>query len=211
MSRSSLVASLVAGLLAVTGLAAAPAPATVAIPVNCSSGPVELEWDDTHYDLEGNCGLVRVTASNATVSMPTAVRLVVRGRGNTVVSKPIDAMIVRGRGHDLRPVSVRALHLASPRSVVAVEGLVESARVRRSRSTLTARQVSELRVPGASHTVRARRGFDADLSGARNDVVFRRLDALVVQGDDNRVRVRRAATSVRNSGTGNRIRVNRRG
>ena len=138
-STTAVLAAVAAGLVAATTTAVVPAHATLAIPVDCSSGPVTLAWDDVTYDLDGNCGLVRVTADDATVSMPTAVRLVVAGRGNTIVAKPVDELVVRGRGHDVRPVSVQRLRLASPRSVVDVDGLVESARLGRSGATAARR------------------------------------------------------------------------
>ena len=211
MLRPLRLAALATALSA--GLAIAPPPATagVTIPVDCSSGPVELTWDNTSYDLTGPCGVVRVTASNATVSMPTATRLVVTGRGNTIDAKPVDALRVRGRGHDIAVVSVIGARLASPRTLVRVEGLVETARLGRSRGTLIADQISTLVVNGSGQAVRARRGYDAEIAGDRNQVGYRRLDSLAVTGDDNTVRVRRGRTEVDNSGSGNRIRVARRG
>jgi hypothetical protein len=208
---TAVLAAVAAGLVAATTTAVVPAHATLAIPVDCSSGPVTLAWDDVAYDLDGNCGLVRVTADDATVSMPTAVRLVVAGRGNTVVAKPVTELVVRGRGHDVRPVSVQRLRLASPRSVVDVDGLVESARLGRTGATLRADQVSTLRVEGSGHTVRAGRGFRAELAGDGAAVSYRRLGEVAVTGDRNRVRVRAGVTEVRDRGARNVVRVHSRG
>ncbi|QBR91352.1 hypothetical protein [Nocardioides euryhalodurans] len=208
---TAVLAAVAAGLLAATTTAVVPARATLAIPVDCSSGPVTLAWDDVTYDLDGNCGLVRVTADDATVSMPTAVRLVVAGRGNTIVAKPVAELVVRGRGHDVRPVSVQRLRLASPRSVVDVDGLVESARLGRSGATLRADQVSILRVEGSGHTVRAGTGFRAELAGDRTVASFRRLEEVAVTGDRNQVRVRVGVTEVRDRGARNDVRVHSRG
>jgi hypothetical protein len=209
--RPARLVVLAATLVLGTAVAPAPAPAAVAIPVNCSDGPVELAWDDMSYDLEGNCGVVRVTASRATVSMPTATRLVVSGRDNTIDAKPVSLLRVRGRGHDIDVVSLTRTRVASPRTVVRVAGLVETARLARARGTLTADQISTLHVFGSGQVVRARRGFDAEIAGNRNHVGYRRLESVAVTGDDNTVLVRRGRTEVENSGAGNRIRVARRG
>lgn len=211
VSRPSRLTAALVGLLCATGALAAPAASTVAIPVDCSDGPVELARDDLHYDLDGTCGVVRITASNATVSMPTGVRVVVRGTGNELDAKSLDTLVVRGRGHDVRPTSVRRMRLGSPASVVAVEGLVERALVGRHGSAVSAGQISSLDLRGRGHTVRSRRGFDAAVEGAGNEVAYRRLEELAVSGDRNRVRVRRGVTVVRDTGVGNRIRVARRG
>ncbi len=207
MLRSLRLAGVAIALTLATALAPAPAGAVGAIPVDCSNGPVELAWDDLSYDLEGTCGVVRVTASNATVRMPTATRLVVSGRGNTIDAKPVTTLRVLGRGHDIGVVSLTRAWLASPGTVVRVAGLVETARLARSRGTLTADQVSTLVVNGSGHLVRSLRGFDAEVAGNRSHLGYRRLESLVVTGDDNAVRVRRGGTQVDNTGSGNRIRV----
>jgi len=203
--------TLTAGLLVATGLTSAPADAGVAVPVNCSSGPVEIRTDDLTYDLDGTCGVVRVLADDVTVRMPTATRVVVRGHRNTVVAKPIGVLVVRGRDQEVRPVSVRHLRVASPGTAVEVEGLVETARLGRRDATVTADRVFTLRAPGNGNTLHAGSGYDASVGGIANTVRFRRLESLVVTGDDNAVRVRRGETTVRNEGRGNRISVAHRG
>ena len=203
--------TLAAGLLVATGLTSAPADAGVAVPVSCSSGPVEIRTDDLTYDLDGTCGVVRVLADDVTVRMPTATRVVVRGHRNTVVAKSIGVLVVRGRHHEVRPVSVRHLRVASPGTAVEVEGLVETARLGRRGATVTADRVLTLRAPGHHNTLRAGNGYDASVGGNANTVRFRRLESLVVTGDDNAAVVTRGSTAVRDSGSDNRIRVNRRG
>lgn len=208
----ALLASVGVALGGALGGAVVPtAAAGVAIPVNCNRTPTELRLDDATYELRGTCGTVKVLADDVTVRMPTATRLVVRGHRNTVVSKSLGGLLVEGRHHDVRPTSVRTLTIASPGSTVAAEGLVETARLRGRGATLTAGTAYDVRVPGSHHTVRARQGYDVRVGGDDNGVRFRRLDSVVATGDDNSVAVRRGATSVRNTGDHNRIRVARRG
>ena len=57
-----------------------------------------LPWDDVTYDLRGTCGVVRVSADDATVTMPSATRLVLEGSGNTVTAKPVYDVVVTGAG-----------------------------------------------------------------------------------------------------------------
>lgn len=204
------LAALAAGLPLALGLASTTAEATVAVPVNCSSGPVEITTDDLTYDLDGNCGLVRVLADDVTVRMPTATRLVVRGQRNTVVAKPVTTLVVRGRGHDVRPVSVRTLRVASLRSEVSVDGLAETVRLGGRGATVTADRVLTLRAPGSHNTLRTGRGYDATIAGDANTVRYRQLDDLAVTGARNVVRVRRGATSVDERGGSNRVSVARR-
>jgi hypothetical protein len=208
---SAVAGAVAGGLVAAVVLAAVPAQGVVAVPVQCSNGTTVLEWDDVRYDLDGTCGVVVVAADRTTVSMPAATRLVVRGQGNEVQAKPVTELVVTGRDNHVAAPSVRRLRLASPGSVVGVDGLVERARLGRQGGTLTARQVTDLTVRGHHHRVRARRGYDTRVPGDRSTVTFGRLDALRVAGDHNRVRVRRARTEVRVTGTGNRVRVHRRG
>lgn len=207
---AALAGALVGGLVAALVLVAAPAQGQVAVPVNCSNGTVVLEWDDTTYDVDGTCGIVKVHADNTVVDMPSATRLVVRGQGNQVVAHPVDNVRVFGHDNRVELPSTRVLRLASPGSVVAVEGLVEVARLGRHGATLTADRIADARISGRGHDVRARRGVDAQIDGNRNQLALRRLDALVVVGDRNRVTVRRGETRVDVEGTGNRIRVARR-
>ena len=201
---------LIATLLSVP-LLAVPADAGLVIPVNCSTDKVVLDMDGASYDLDGTCGVVVVTADDAKVSMPAAQKLVVRGHGNTVHAKPIVTLVVRGRDQWLAVTSVRAMRAASPGSTVRVEGLLEEARVAKRGLELTARQISALVVSGRGHDVAARRGYDARLAGDHSHATFRRLDKVVLTGDDNAVRVGRGTTVVRDSGSGNRVRVIRRG
>ncbi len=192
-------------------LAADSAAAAVTVPVNCDRNPVELRWDDTTYDLDGTCGTVRVLADDVVVRMPTAVRLVVRGEGNAIVSKSLGRLVVRGHDQEVRPVSVRSLSVDSPGSRVEVEGLLEKARVAGRRTTVTADRAATVRVPGHHNTVRAGHGYDARVPGDDNALAYRRLEALALSGDGNSVGVRRGATSVDDDGRGNRVRVARRG
>lgn len=209
---AALAGALVGGGLAVLVLAMSPAQAgLITIPVTCSNDKVVLDQDDTDYELDGNCGVVEITASRTHVTMPTAQRLIVRGTGNVVVAKPIDVVIVKGHGNKVALPSARVLRLTSPGSVLAAEGLVEDVYLGRKRGTVTADQISELRAAGRGHDVRARRGFDAVVPGNRSDVRFRRLDEVNLRGDHNAVTVKRGKTEVRNSGSGNRVRVHRRG
>jgi hypothetical protein len=199
-------------VLAALVVATSPAQAgLIAIPVTCSGDKVVLDVDDADYELSGTCGVVEITASGTHVTMPAAQRLVVRGTGNAVEAKPIDVVVVKGHGNEVALPSARVLRLASPGSVVAAEGLLEEVSIGRRHGTVTADQISDLRVAGRGHDVRARRGYDAAVPGDRNDLDFRRLDDVVLRGDHNTVTVTRGSTEVRNSGTANRVRVNRRG
>lgn len=208
----ALAGVLLGGTLAALVVTGPPAQAGLAaVPVRCSTDKVVLDVDDTDYELSGTCGVVEITASGTHVTMPAAQRLVVRGTGNVVVAKPIDTVVVKGHGNEVALPSARVLRLASPGSLVAAEGLLEDVNLDRRRGTVTADQISDLRVAGRGHEVRARRGYDAAVPGNRNDVDFRRLDQVVLRGDRNAVTVTRGSTVVRNSGTANRVRVNHRG
>jgi len=143
--------------------------------------------------------------------MPAAQRLVVRSTGNVVEAKPIDTVVVRGHGNQVALPSARVLRLASPGSLVAAEGLLEDVSLGSKRGSVTADQISDLRVAGRGHDVWARRGYDVAIPGNGNDVDFRRLGQVVLRGDHNAVTVTRGSTVVRNSGSDNRVRVNRRG
>ena len=208
----ALAGALVGGTLTALVLVATPVQAGLfAIPVACSSDKVVLDVDDADYELSGTCGVVVVTASGTHVTMPAAQRLVVRGTGNVVEAKPIDVVVVRGRGNEVALPSARVLRLASPGSVVAAEGLLEDVSLGRKRGTVTADQISDLHVAGRGHDVRARRGYDVAVPGDRNDLDFRRLGSVVLTGDHNAITVTRGSTAVRDSGSDNRVRVNRRG
>ena len=199
----------VGGLLAMVAVVAGPAQAGVAIPVSCTE-KVVLEWDDVSYDLQGTCGVVVVRASGTTVDVPASRKLVVRGHDNTVVARPGDRLLVRGHDNHVRMTSTRVLDAASPGSVVSIDGLVEEGRVSGRGLTLRARQVSDLRLAGRGHDVAARRGYDARVPGDGSRVRFRRLDTLGLSGDHNTVVVRRRATTVRDHGDDNTVRVHRR-
>lgn len=210
--RGALVGALVGGTLAALVVATSPAQAgLVAIPVNCSEDKVVLDVDGADYELHGTCGVVVVAASDTHVTMPAAQRLVLRGADNVVEAKPIDTLVIRGHGSQVALPSARVLRLASPGSVVTAEGLIEEVSLGRKRGTVTADQISDLRVTGRGHVVRAGRGYGVTLAGNRTDLDFRRLRSLTVTGDHNSVSVTRGSTEVRNSGSDNRVKVNRRG
>lgn len=207
----ALAGALLGGSLAALVVAASPAQAgVVAIPVNCSTDKTVLDVDDADYVLNGTCGVVEITASGTQVTMPAAQRLVVRGAGNVVEAKPIDTLVIKGHGSQIALPSARVLRLASPGSRVVAEGLIEEVSLAGRRGTVTADQISTLRVAGRGHDVRAQRGYDVALPGDRNDLDFRRLGSLTLTGDHNAVTVTRGATVVRDSGSDNRVRVNRR-
>lgn len=208
----ALAGAVAGGSLAALVVVSSPANAgLLTIPVACSTDKVVLDVDGADYELSGTCGVVEITASDTHVTMPAAQRLMVRGTGNVVEAKSIDTLVLKGRGHDVSLPSARELRLTSPGSVVDAEGLLEDVTLGRQRGTVTADQVSDLRVRGRGHDVRARRGYDAAVPGDRNDLDFRRLRSVTVSGDHNAVTVTRGSTEVRSSGSDNRIRVNRRG
>ena len=210
-ATAALAGALAGGLVATFTSAVAPAQGAIAWPVNCEVDKVVLEHDGQSFDLHGNCGVVVVKADDAQVSMPTARKLVVRGHGNEVVAKPLTTLVVRGHDNTVSAPTVRTLRLASPGSRISVDGLLEKAVLDRRRGTVTADQVSDLMMRGKGHRLHARRGYDARIASDGSRVGFRRLDRVVVTGDDNRVRVRRGETSVRVDGSGNLVRVHRRG
>lgn len=202
---------LTAALLSVPLLATPAQAGLLTIQVSCSGDKVVLDVDDADYELSGTCGVVEVTASGTHVTMPAAQRLVVRGTGNVVEARPIDTLVVKGHDNRVALPSARVLRLASPGSLVAAEGLLEDVSLGRKRGTVTADQISDLRVGGRGHDVQARRGYDATVPGDRNDLDFRRLQGLTLSGDHNAATVTRGSTEVRDSGSDNRVRVNRRG
>jgi hypothetical protein len=208
----ALAGALVGALVTALVLAASPAQARIgAIPVACSTDKVVLDIDDADYELSGTCGVVEIIASGTHVTMPAAQRLVIRGTGNVVEAKPIDTLLVRGHDNAVTLPSARVVEVTSPGSVVRAEGLLEDVSLGRKRATVTADQVTELQASGRGHDVSARRGYDARVPGDGNVLVFRRLDSVVLRGDRNAVTVTRGATEVRDSGTANRVRVNRLG
>lgn len=206
----ALAGAAVGGLLAAVAVVASPAQAAGGIPTPCDDN-VTLRLDGVTYDLQGTCGTVRVEADDTVVNLPATQKLVVLGHGNTVHGKTIDHLVVKGRGQQVEASSVRDADVVSRRSTVAVDGLVEELLVTGRGSTVSADQVSDAVVRGRGHEVRTRRGFDARVPGDGNRLRYRRLESVSVGGDDNRVVVRRGATSVRNFGDHNTIRVHRRG
>jgi hypothetical protein len=206
----ALAGAAVGGLLAAFVVVSSPAQAVPqGVPVACDDN-VTLRTDGITYDLQGTCGVVVVKASGTVVDVPSSRKLVVRGHDNAIDARPGDRLVVRGHDNRVAITSTRVLDAASPGSVVTVDGLVEEGRLAERGLTLRARQVTDLRVGGRGHDVTTRRGYDARVPGDRNAVRFRRLDTLGVSGDHNSVVVRRYATTVRDSGEGNTIRVNRR-
>ncbi len=209
---AALTGALVGGALAVLVVATSPAQAgLITIPVSCSNDKVVLDRDDTDYELDGNCGVVEITASRTHVTMPTAQRLIVRGADNVVEAKPIDVLVIKGHDNAVALPSARVLKLTSPGSVVSADGLIEDVRLGRKRGTVTADRITDLRAAGRGHDVQARRGYDAVAPGDRSDIRFRRLGTVNLRGDHNAVTVTRGSTEVRNSGSSNRVRVHRRG
>jgi hypothetical protein len=202
---TALTAVLAAAVTTTAVASPAPAGSDVVVPVSCSRDKVVIEWDDLSYELSGPCGVVVIEASNVHVTMPTATRLVVNGRHNVVDTKPVTTLVLGGRHHEIHAPSVRYVRGGSPRTVLAVEGLVEDARLSRRGTTLTADQISGLVVEGDAQQVRAGSGYDARLGGDDNHVVYGRLDELTLTGDDNRVAVRAGRTAVHDLGSHNRV------
>jgi hypothetical protein len=163
--------------LALTGAAASltalPAPAEAAglpIPVDCTRRVV-LTWDGLTYDLQGTCGVVVIAADDTEVSIPAARKVVVRGERNVVHAKPADRLRVLGRDQRVDVVSVRALRVASPGSLVTVTGLAEEASVAERRTRLTADRLSALVVEGHHHTVRVHRGTTVVRDEGRHNTI----------------------------------------
>jgi hypothetical protein len=205
LPASLAAASLVAAALA-TGSAAAPAQgAGVALPVQCETGAeTVLAWDDVTYDLRGTCGVVRVTADHATVTMPTATRLVVEGTGNAVTAKPLYDVEVTGAGNNITTPSARSLIVTGAGTTVTVSGLVESAELASTSSSLTADVVNVLRLRGTD-AVTARKAYRTRITGSDNDLGLRRADRVVLTGDRNAVTVARGRTTLRDRGADNEL------
>ncbi len=187
---------------AATGAAPAQAVAPV-LPVQCEVGAeTVLAWDDVAYDLRGTCGVVRVSADHATVTMPAATRLVLEGTGNAVTAKPLLDVEVTGAGNSLATPSVRSLVVSGPGTTVTVAGLVELAELSSTSSTLTADVVNLARLRGAD-AVTARKAYRTRITGSDNVVGLRRADKLVLTGDRNAVTVTRGRTTLRDRGDAN--------
>jgi hypothetical protein len=192
-------------------LPAAPATAAgLTVPVQCEVGSeTVLAWDDVAYDLRGTCGVVRVTADAASVTMPAATRLVVEGSDNTITAKSVYDVLVTGTSNAVTTPSITTLAVTGAGSDVAVAGLVEHAELTSTGSSLTADTVNVLRLRGAD-TVTARKAHRTRISGSDNVVRLRRGDRLVLTGDRNGVTVERGRTSVRDRGDDNVIDLRRR-
>lgn len=205
----ALAGAVAGGLLAVVAVLSSPAQAGVGIPTPCDDN-VTLRLDDVTYDLQGTCGTVRVEADDTVVNLPATQKLVVLGHGNTVHGRTIDHLVVKGHRQQVEASSVRDADVTSRRSTVEVDGLVEELLLARRGSSLDADQVTDAVVRGHRHEVRARRGYDARVPGNGTVLRYRRLDAVTVGGDDNRVVVRRGTTRVRDHGDDTTVRVHRR-
>lgn len=188
---------------AVSGAAVPAHAAGLVVPVQCELGAeTVLPWDDVAYDLRGTCGVVRITADDATVTMPAATRLLVEGTGNTVTAKPLAEVQVTGAGNSITAPTIRTLAVTGAASSVAVSGLVERAEVTSSASTLTADTINVLRLRG-SDTVTARKAYRTRITGAGNAVALTRADRLVLTGDRNTVTVAQGRTTLRDRGADN--------
>ena len=193
-------------------LSAALAPAAVAVPVQAVGPalPVQCEvgaetvlpWDDVAYDLRGTCGVVRVSADRATVTMPAATRLVLEGAGNTVTAKPLLDVEVTGTGNSLTTPAVRSLAVTGAGTTVTVSGLLESAELGSTSSVVTADVVNVARLRGAD-ALTARQAYRTRIIGSDNVVGLGRADRLVVTGDRNAVTVTRGRTTLRDRGDAN--------
>ncbi|WP_210440983.1 DUF3060 domain-containing protein [Nocardioides xinjiangensis] len=201
--RRSLSSALIA-LCAAVGTSAVPAQAAgFAVPVQCEVGTeTVLSWDDVAYDLRGTCGVVRVTADRARVTLPAATRLVVEGADNTVTAKPVYDVEVTGAGNTLTVPSVRSLVLTGPGSSVTVAGLVERAELAGGSAMLGADTINALRMRGTD-TVTAREAVRTRVTGSGNTLRLRRADRLVLTGDRNAVVVERGRTTLRDRGEDN--------
>ena len=203
-SRRLLPSSLLVLALGTAAIGAVPASAAgITVPVQCELGSETLlPWDGVSYDLQGTCGAVRVTADDATVTMPTATRLTVEGTGNDVTAKPLGAVSVTGSGNAVTTPSVQHLTVSGGGSVVSVAGLVERAELASAGSALTAGTVNVLRLR-ASDSVTARKAYRTRVTGSDNSLELTRADRLVVTGDRNAVTVARGRTTVRDRGQDN--------
>lgn len=188
-----IVAALTVAVTVLGGALVSPAAAQLTWRVSCdgdNDDVVLLDRDDTHYELSGTCGHVRVIASRSTVDMPTGRLVEVRGSDNTLRSKNLDRLIVAGSGHRVEPTAARIIRLKG-RSTVASTGLVERAHVTGNASRLTAREIHLLRIDANRTTIRARKAWTVHIDGRGNTARFRLLDRLSVDGRRNTVRWQR--------------------
>ena len=136
-------------------LAAVPAQAGLAIPVNCEVDNVVLSQDDATYTLYGTCGNVTVTGDNVTVTdMPATRRLRVLGHGDTISAKPVDLVVLRGRDSQVTVRSARITRVASPGSTLRSPGLLETVRVPGNHGRVHAERLTTLVVDGDRNVVR---------------------------------------------------------
>jgi hypothetical protein len=213
-TTARLAAALLAAGVGASALVATPAEAGLTIPVNCAwAGPdgLELGMDGATYQVEGVCGTVRVTADNAIVTMPTATHLYVTGTGNRVTSKSLGEAHLTGADNALASTSLTSLEVTGPRASVAVTGLAETVRLLADATTFTADRTHDVVVRGTGTGVSGRRGFRTAVHGDGNSLAYDRLDSLRVVGVANHVDVAGGRTGVTVRGTGNRVRVHRRG
>lgn len=213
-SRSRVLsAALTAASLLAAPAAGGTAPAhavELTVPVQCELGSeTVLAWDDVTYELRGTCGVVRVTADDATVLMPTATRLVVEGSTSTVTAKSLHDVQVTGAGNAVTTPSITTLAVSGAGSSIAVTGLVERAELSSSASSLTAATVNVLRLRGTD-SVTAGKAYRTRVTGSDNVVRLRRSDRLALTGDRNAVVVERGRTTVRDRGDGNVLDLRRR-
>lgn len=205
------LALVLSGLLIAVPLMASPAAAAgslrLAVPVFCSDRTVTLGLDGASYRLSGVCGEVRVTGDDVSVDLPNAVRVIVTGQRARITGKNVYTVLTTGAAPRIALTSVRELRATGPASVIAVRGQVGDARVGGRGGSLSAREILDLRVLGSGHRVIARRGWTSKVPGARNTLVFRTLDRLLVSGVDNRVRVKQGRTRMTVAGSTNRISV----
>jgi hypothetical protein len=203
-SRRRVLSGLLLPLALAGGAPIVPAQAAgITIPVQCELGSeTVLAWDGVSYDVRGTCGVVRITADDATVTMPAATQLVVEGAGNTVTAKPLGVVSVVGSGNAVTAPAIRDLTVSGNQATLTVAGLVERAELGSTASTLTADTVNVLRLHG-SDGVTARKAFRTRITGSANTVGLTRAVRLVVTGDRNGVTVAKGRTSVRDRGQDN--------
>lgn len=214
MKRTSRTTAALLLLLGAAGTAAGvPAPAhsdAVALPVQCELGrETVLAWDDLAYDLRGTCGVVRVTADDATVTMPAATELILEGTGNAVTAKPLVAVHLAATGNSVSTPSIQTLTVTGGGSTVTVTGLVERAELSSTSSSLSAGTINVLRLRG-SDSVRAGKTYRTRITGSDNLLAVTRADQLVLTGDRNSATVTQGRTTVRDRGRDNVLDLRRR-
>ena len=210
--RRSLTAPLLALTVVAGGAAVAPTAtaAGFAVPVQCEVGEeTVLPWDDVTYDLNGTCGVVRVTADDAVVTMPAATRLVLDGDRASVSAKSLLALEVPGADNVVTTPSVKEVSVTGPSAQVTVAGLAELVTLASTSSSLTADTVNVLHLRGSDAVV-ARKAYRTRVTGTANHLRLTRADRVVLTGDANAVTVARGRTTVRDRGEGNVLDLRRR-